>query len=142
LRILAENLMHRNAAVWSRAVEFLVDESVIEAGCRGIRSCAGIVNALGARPIDCAEAHGARFAGAKEIAAGKLKAIEYSASFADRYDFGVSRGIVARRDSIGTLGNDTAIFRYDGAEWTSSEGAQVLKCHKDGAPHKEFTFGL
>jgi len=62
-RVRMGELRDGEAANVGRATEFVVDEGVVETSSGGIGSGGSVEDTVRPRPIDCAEAHGARFAG-------------------------------------------------------------------------------
>lgn len=104
------------AASVGRTAEFVVDEGIVETSSGGIGSGGSVENMFRTRPIDCAEAHGARFAGSIEIAPGQLEAVEDATGLADGFDFGVGRRIVGGRNAINGFGDDLAALYNKGSE--------------------------
>ena len=136
LRFPAEKLFHGHAPRVQRELQFIVNKSVIEARGGGVSSSAGVEDSSGSRPIDCAEAHGARLASSVEIAAGELKIAEDVAGFANGDDFGMGRGVVCGGDTICAFGDDAAVLYNDSSERPSPASADILEAKRDSAAHE------
>ncbi len=113
--------------------EFVVDEGVVETSGSGIASGGCVENTVRTRPIDCAEAHGARFAGSIEIAAGQLESAQDATGLANGFDFGVGRGIVGGRNAIDGFGDDLAVLYDQGSKGAALAGVYIFDGQGDGA---------
>ena len=127
------NLRDGEAASVGRATQFVANKGVIEASGGGIGSAGGVKDAFKPRPIDRAEAHGTRFAGSVEIAAGQLEIAEGATSLANGFDFSVSSGIVGGRDAVDGFGDDLAILHDESGEGTALAGVYIFGGQGDGA---------
>jgi hypothetical protein len=134
----AEVLLEGYAALARRLGDFAEDEGVVEAGGGCVCGGGAVENSIEARPVDCAEAHGAGLGAAVEIAAGQLKTCKLAAGGADGDDFCVGRGVGFGGDAICAFREDFAILHDDGAEG-SAAGADVFDGEGDGAGEK---FGI
>ena len=92
--------MTGDGAFGRREGNFVVYQVIVEAGGGGIFARAGVIEDIGAGPVDGAETHGAWFAAGVEFAAGKLKRAELLTGGADGDDFGVSGRVVCGGDEI------------------------------------------
>ena len=131
----AEELVHGNAAFVMRDGNFAVDEGVVETCGSGIGGSGGVEDLRWTSPINCAETHGAGFAGGEEFAVIELKGFEALAGFANRNDFGVGSGVVGSGNTISTCGDEGAAFGDDGSERAAAV-ADVFKSERDGLAHE------
>src|SRR3981189_422384 len=134
--IVAEKLRHRNAPPGRCDLQLIIDEGVVESGVRGIGSGCGIENSRGARPVNRAEAHGARLARGIEIAAAELKIGENAAGSANGHDFRVRRRIVRKSDAVRPFGNDAVFFDYQGGKRPAAARADIVQRQRDGTLHE------
>ena len=103
-------MRHGNAPSGRRDLQLIIDESVVKTGTRGVGRSCSVENSRGARPVNRAEAHGARLARRIEIAALELKISENAAGLANGHDFRMRRRIVRKSDAVRGFGNDAVIF--------------------------------
>src|SRR4029077_16021060 len=134
--LVAKKLLHVHAARGERTLQLFVNECHVESSRGGISSQASIENARRARPVNGSKAHRARLARGVEVAAGKLEIAELAAGFANRYDFGVRRGIVRRCDAVGAFGENAAVLHDQCGERAAPAGANVLESQGNGAAHE------
>jgi hypothetical protein len=139
-RFFAHHLDHGDFALRVGLGNFLVDEGVIETSFRGIGCSRGKINAIEARPVNGAQAHGARFAACVNFATLEVEFFEFFAGLADRGHFGVGGGIVCGGYAVGGLRDNLSIFYNQRTEGTTSARLYVLECKRNGALH-ESVFG-
>jgi hypothetical protein len=120
------------ASVWC-ATELVVYKGVIETSGGGIGGGGSEENTVKPRPIDCAEAHGTRFAGSIEIAATQLEIAEDATSLANSFDLGVGGRIDSRGDPVDCFGDDLAFLHDQGSEGTTLAGVYIFDGQGDGA---------
>ena len=121
-----------------RLGDFCIDSGIIKADFRSVRREIAKVNFANPGPVDCAQAHRARFTGGVEVTAPELEAIKSLARLSDGQHFSVRRGIVHRRNLIRTFRYDDAFFDDDGAERPAAPGAYILERELNSAGHESF----
>src|SRR6266436_756675 len=114
--IVAEKLRHRNAPPGGCDLHLVIDEGIVESGDSGVGGGCRVENSRGVRPVNRAEAHGARLARRIKIAAVELKISENAAGFANGHDFRMRGWIVGKGDSVRAFGNDAVFFDDHGSE--------------------------
>ena len=134
----AHHLNHGNLALGVRLGDFFIDSGIIKADFRSVRCEIAKVNSVNSSPVDCAQAHGAGFAGGIEVTASEFETAKFLARLADGQHFSVRRGIVHRRNLIRTFRYDDAFFDNDTTEWPAAPRAYILERQLNGAGHERF----
>ncbi len=140
-RIRMEQLRDGETSVTGRAAEFFVDEGVVKAGGGSIGGGGGVEDTVRASPVDRAEAHGARFAGRVEIAAGQLETAEDAAGLANGLDFSVGGRVVGGGNAVGAFGDDLAVLNDQSGEGATVAGVHIFDGEGDGALQEWFGHG-
>jgi len=128
-----EQLRDGETAGTGRAAEFFVDEGVVEVSGGSIGGGGGVEDTVRASPVERAEAHGARFAGRVQIAAGQLEVAKNAAGLANGLDFGVGGRVVGGCDAVGAFGDDLAVFNDQSGEGATVAGVHIFDGEGDGA---------
>jgi hypothetical protein len=134
--VVAEHLRHRNTPRRRSYSQFVVNESVIEAGAGRISGRGCIEDPPRASPIDCAETHGTRLTRGVEIAAGELKIGEGTAGISNGNDFGMRGGIVGASDAVRAFSDDSAILDNDRSERATASRPDIFQGQRDSALHE------
>jgi hypothetical protein len=135
-RLLAHHLNHGYLTLGVRLRDFRIDRGIVKADSGGILREIAKVNFANPGPVDCTETHGAGFAGRVQITVPQFEARKFLASLADRQHFRMRRGVVRRRNSIGSLGNDVAVFHDNATERAAASGTDIFKRESNGAGHE------
>src|SRR6266403_2825042 len=135
---LAHHVNHGNLTLRVRLGDFRVDSGIIKADFGSVCCEIAKVNLANPGPVDCAQAHRARFAGGVEITAPEFEIAKFLARLADGQHFSVRRRVVHRCNLIRTFGYDDAFFDDDGAERPAAPGAYILERELNGASHESF----
>src|ERR1700758_1501388 len=77
---------HRNSALGWGLLEFMVDHGIVKADLGRVRSHVAVIDTGNMRPVDSAQAHGARFTRRIELAIFELEDPKPPASFADSHN--------------------------------------------------------
>jgi hypothetical protein len=133
--LIAKQFFHRNTPGLVGFLQFVVYECVVESRARGIGCRARIENACGTRPVNRAQAHGARLASRVQMASRQLESSERAACCANRDNFRMRRRIVRSGHLIGALADDAAVFRDERSEWAAA-GLDISESQRNGAPHQ------
>src|SRR6202163_4560349 len=135
---LAHHLNHGNLTLRVRLGDFRVNGGIVKADFGSV--CREIAKVYFANPgpVDCAQAHRARFAGGVEITVPEFETAKSLASLSDGQHFSVRCRIVHRRDLIGGFRHDDAFFDDDGAKRPAASGAYILERELNGAGHESF----
>src|SRR5579864_1101921 len=128
--------LERNPARAVRALQFFVDEGIVESGFRGIVRGGRKKNPVRPRPVDGAEAHRTGLAARVDLAAGQLKRAQSAAGFANGSHFRVRRGIVRGSDQICAGRDDASTLHYDRAEGAAPPRTHVLHRRLDRLLHE------
>src|ERR1700681_1045676 len=133
---LAHHLNHGNLTLRVRLGDFRVNGGIVKADFGSVCREIAKVNFANPGPVDCAQAHRARFAGGIEVTAPEFEAAKSLASLPDGQHFSVRRGIVRRRDLIGGFRYDDASFDDDGAKRPAASGTDIVDRKLNGARHE------
>ena len=111
-----EDLLAGYGALVARECELVVDEGVVEVDEHGVVFGVGVEDFFDACPIECAEAHGAWFAGGVDGAVVEFEGLELCAGLSDGGYFGVCGWVVVGGYAVDAGGDDFAVACDDGAE--------------------------
>lgn len=123
----------RDTPVCRQSGKLSIYEFVTEINRRGIFLCISIIDSLHACPIQCAQTHGAWFAGTIDNASFELKRSKLTACRTYSVDLRMRRRIIGFSDSINpSRHNPTVASNYNSAKRTSTVTHTVLskaRCH-------------
>src|ERR1700737_1720269 len=123
---LAHHANHGNLTFGVRLGDFRVDCGIVKADFGSVCCEVAKVDFANPGPVDCAQAHRARFAGGVEITAPEFEAANSLASLPDGQHFSVRCGIIRRRHLIDGFRYDGAFLDDDGAKRAAASGTDLV----------------
>lgn len=102
--------------------QLLIDKGIIKANGRCILLCVGIINHIGAGPVQSTKAHGARFAAAIYRTSMQLVMAQCSAGISYSYHFGMCCRIAGIQYPIVPTAYNGTLPHYDAAKGAAMSG--------------------
>src|SRR5437588_5423977 len=133
---LPHQLDHWNRPLRQGNSQLLVDERIVESNGGRIGSRVSEVHSSRPRPVNCAQAHGARLAGCINFAAFELELRELAAGFSNRHHFRVRRGIAGGSHDVRTGRQDLAVFHHHRCERSALSTAYVFNGQVNRPSHE------
>ena len=135
-RLFPQDLLHGQAAVFVSALQFIVDEGIIETHLSRVGSQRGIEDSGRAGPVNGAQAHGAGLAGSVKFASGQLECLQSAAGFTNSHDLRVRRGIIGGSDTIRTFRHYAAFLHHQRSKGASTAGTYIFDGERNRAAHE------